>query len=204
MNITSKLLLASLISTFSYSQTIMCFIENHKDLTTLETTSLTGSSCENKSLTELKKDGWLVDDIKINNNNNYIYILKKGSIQSEFSSNINQEELEKKVLAKLERKQKEEKLEKELKAKIKAATEGKNLYVNKCQSCHGEKGMQEPSFSRKIATLSEEELKDTLQGYKNSTYDRGSAFEMKPYSFAISSSEIPNVYQYLQSINKSK
>jgi mono/diheme cytochrome c family protein len=199
MKITSKLLFISIISTFSYAETIMCFLENHKNLASLETTALTGSSCNNKSLSALKKEGWLVDDIKINNNN-YIYVLKKGSIQSELSTSIDQDELEKKVLAKLERKQKEEKIEKELEAKLKAANDGKHLYVNKCQTCHGEKGTELPSYSRSISSLSLDEFEDTITNYKNGSYDRGSALEMRPYAFAISKNEVNSVFEYIQSV----
>jgi cytochrome c553 len=190
-----------MITTIGYSsQTTMCFTKDVKDITALEDIKLNGGECKSAySLNDMKKDGWEVSDIKINNND-YIYILKKGSAISWTESSTDMEELERKVLEKLVKKQKEEKVKQELIAKANRAEEGKSIYINKCQSCHGVNATEEPSFSRNISTLSEDEFKYTMSGYRNGSHDRGSASIMRPYAFAISNNDMVKVYEYIQSL----
>ena len=202
MKVLLKTTLASaLFTTLAFSQTTMCFKENHTNLTTLETVKLDGGECQSKlSLTDMKANGWEVDDIKINNNN-YIYILKKGSVSTTVnSSNINMEDLEAKVLAKMEAKQKVEKEQKEKIQKEKNASNGKNLYINKCQNCHGAKGELKPGFSSIIANLSKEDFEYSIDGYRNSTYNKGTSIQMTAYALAISDEDVNNIYDYIQSV----
>ena len=202
MKVLLKTTLASaLFTTLAFSQTTMCFKENHTNLTTLETVKLDGGECQSKlSLTDMKANGWEVDDIKINNNN-YIYILKKGSVSTTVnSSNINMEDLEAKVLAKMEAKRKVEKEQKEQIQKEKNASNGKNLYINKCQNCHGAKGELKPGFSSIIANLSKEDFEYSIDGYRNSTYNKGTSIQMTAYALAISDEDVNNIYDYIQSV----
>lgn len=202
MKVLLKTTLASaLFTTLAFSQTTMCFKENHTNLTTLETVKLDGGECQSKlSLTDMKANGWEVDDIKINNNN-YIYILKKGSVSTTVnSSNINMEDLESKVLAKMEAKRKVEKEQKEQIQKEKNASNGKNLYINKCQNCHGAKGELKPGFSSIIANLSKEDFEYSIDGYRNSTYNKGTSIQMTAYALAISDEDVNNIYDYIQSV----
>ena len=77
----SKLLITTsfITSTSLMAQTTMCFKKDVQDLTQLEDIKLNGGECKSAySLNDMKKDGWEVSDIKINNND-YIYILKKGA-----------------------------------------------------------------------------------------------------------------------------
>lgn len=200
------LITLGLLTTASlFAQTTMCFKENHTDLTTLETVKLNGGECASKySLTQMKEAGWSVDDIKINNNN-YIYILKRGKTNTSFAatnsnSNLSEAELEKRVLAKLEAKKENEKKEKEIERKIKSGQNGKDIYVNKCQVCHGQKGLEKPGMSSKIAEQSFEAFQGSIQGYRNGTYDLGTSVQMSSYAYAVSENDIKDIYNYLQSL----
>ncbi len=204
MNSLIKISLSTIVlSTLAFSQTTMCFKENHTDLTTLEKVALDGGECKSQySLKDMKNDGWRVDDIKINNNN-YIYILKKGTTSTAFvntNANISQEDLEKRVLARLEAKKEKEKKEKKIEEKIASSENGKNIYINKCQVCHGEKGLKEPGMSSKIANQTFEEYEGSIKGYRNGTYDLGSAVQMSSYAYAISEQDMKDTYNYLQSL----
>jgi mono/diheme cytochrome c family protein len=202
MKVLLKTTLASaLFTTLAFSQTTMCFKENHTNLTTLETVKLDGGECQSKlSLTDMKANGWEVDDIKINNNN-YIYILKKGSVSTTVnSSNINMEDLEAKVLAKMEAKRKIEKEQKEKIQKEENASNGKKIYTNKCQNCHGAKGELEPGFSAVIANLSKDDFQGSIDGYRNGSYNNGTSIQMTAYALAISDEDINNIYDYIQSV----
>lgn len=204
MNSLLKISLSTLaLSTLTFAQTTMCFKENHTNLATLETTALDGGECKSQySLTDMKNNGWRVDDIKINNSN-YIYILKKGTTSTAFvntNSNISQEELEKRVLARLEAKKEKEKKEKEIEEKIASTNNGKDIYINKCQVCHGEKGLKEPGMSSKIAKQTFEEYEGSIKGYRNGTYDLGTAVQMSSYAYAVSEQDIKDTYNYLQSL----
>lgn len=191
-----------LLSSLAYSQTTMCFKENHTNLSTLESVKLDGGECQSKySLTEMKASGWRVEDIKISNNN-YIYILKKGTpTTSNFTTtNIDEAELERRVLAKMEKKKEiEEKKKEEIRQKN-SAQNGANIYVNKCQVCHGEKGLEKPGMSNEIGTLSKSDFKGSIQGYRNGSYNLGTAVQMSSYAYAMSEEDIEDVYYYLQSI----
>ena len=149
----------------------------------------------------MKNNCWKVDDIKINNNN-YIYILKKGQIETSFNtnSNLSQEELEKKVIARIEAKKEKEKKEKEVERKIKSTQNGKDIYINKCQVCHGEKGLEKPGMSAAIATQTFNEFLGSINGYRNGTYNLGTAVQMSSYAAAITEEDTQDIYNYLQSL----
>lgn len=198
MNLIKMLSLLAISSTLSFSQTTMCFKQNHKDFTTLENTLLDGGLCAGKnSLNDMKKDGWETSDIKIDGNN-YIYILKKDETSI---STINMEKLEAQILKRLELKE-EEKSKAELAEKKRLFNlSGKTMYIAKCQSCHGEKGETIYSTSRALNTLNFFDFKTTIRDYKLNTYDRGNAIAMSPYAKMMFTNDIKAVYAYLKSIN---
>ena len=79
--ILSSILLLS--STSLLAETTMCFKENHKSMTTIESTPLDGGICNSKfSINDMKAKGWNVDDIKISQTTtgmDFIYSLKTAS-----------------------------------------------------------------------------------------------------------------------------
>ena len=109
--ILSTILLLS--STSLLAETTMCFKENHKSMTTIESTPLDGGICNSKfSINDMKAKGWSVDDIKISqtaNGMNFIYILKTASsAQATPVIAGNQADMEARILQKLEKKKVEE------------------------------------------------------------------------------------------------
>lgn len=204
MKIIAKTTLSTiLLSSLAFAQTTMCFKENHTSITTIETIPLDGGFCaSNKSVIEMKKEGWRIDDIKIEKStsgNNYIYIFKKDST---VMPAFNQEELEQKLLIKLENKKKEEEKTKKIEIMKEKYSLGEKLYIKKCQTCHGEKGELEYGTARVLNTLSQDEYESAIKGYRSKSYDRGQAIIMSGYATNMSSNDIKNTHLYLQTLNK--
>jgi len=133
-----KLLFTSaLLTTSLLAQTTMCFKQNHKDITTIETVKLNGGECRGAySLNEMKTDGWRVNDIKITPNSNgtssFVYILKKGETSTNFgnyNSAISQEELEDRLLKRLDQKRKQEIEEKKSWSKPKVTSDVEKTFI---------------------------------------------------------------------------
>ena len=203
MKTLSKLLITCMITTIGYSsQTTMCFTKDVKDITALEDIKLNGGECKSAySLNDMKKDGWEVSDIKINNND-YIYILKKGSDISWNGTLSDTEALEERLLKKMEEKRKFE-IEKSKIIQNQILIErGKSFYERKCKNCHGLYGELKPGYSRIIRDLSFEEFDFTMSGYRSGLYDKGSGTQMKAYASSTSDDDIKNIFNYLESINK--
>ena len=203
--ILSSILLLSASSIFA--DTTMCFKENHQSMSTIENTPLDGGLCAGKNtITDMKAKGWNVDDIKISNTPNgmnFIYILKTPVTQAVSSSNFsgNQADMEARILEKLEKKKEEEKKEQEIVVKKNLAVEGKDNYVRKCQSCHGEKGESTVGgYSRPLNTLTSDEMRHSISGYTNGTYDRGRASTMQPITSTLTYVTLEKISAYLDSI----
>ena len=203
--ILSSILLLS--STSIFADTTMCFKENHQSMSTIENTPLDGGICAGKNtIADMKAKGWLVDDIKISqsaNGMNFIYVLKTPVSQMASQSNFsgNQADMEARILEKLEKKKEAEKAAEEIQIKKDLSEDGKNIYVNKCQSCHGEKGESTiGGYSRPLNTLSSEDMRDSISGYTNGTYDRGRASVMRPITSTLTHVTLDKVSAYLESI----
>lgn len=199
----SKILISTSIITSSLlAQTTMCFKKDVQDLTSIENIKLNGGECKSAySLNDMKKDGWEVSDIKINNND-YIYILKKGAVLSWNGSSTDMDALEEKLLKKMEEKRKEEIKKKKIEATLAIINNGKAYYEKKCQSCHGINGEEEPGFSVKIKDLTKDQFLEAMDGYRLGSYNKGSADQMKAYALTSSQEDTKNVYEYLNSINQ--
>ena len=203
--ILSSILLLSASSIFA--DTTMCFKENHQSMSTIENTPLDGGLCMGKNtISDMKAKGWNVDDIKISqsaNGMNFIYILKTPVTQAVSSSNFsgNQADMEARILEKLEKKKEAEKKEKEIIVKKNLAEEGKDNYIRKCQSCHGEKGESTVGgYSRPLNTLTSEDMRHSINGYTNGTYDRGRAATMQPITSTLTYVTLEKISAYLDSI----
>ncbi|WP_368029076.1 cytochrome c [Arcobacter sp. s6] len=203
--ILSSILLLSASSIFA--DTTMCFKENHQSMSTIENTPLDGGLCMGKNtISDMKAKGWNVDDIKISqsaNGMNFIYVLKTPVTQAVSSSNFsgNQADMEARILEKLEKKKEAEKKEKEIIVKKNLAEEGKDNYIRKCQSCHGEKGESTVGgYSRPLNTLTSEDMRHSINGYTNGTYDRGRAATMQPITSTLTYVTLEKISAYLDSI----
>ena len=212
MKLITSLTLGVLTTSSLFASTTMCFKENHSSMATIETTTLDGGLCSSsKSIKDMKNEGWNVDDIKITTTNdgkyNFIYILKKGDINSKLTavnSNLSQEELENKILKRLEKKQEEEKKEKEIEKILQSKIKGKEFYTNKCQSCHGEKGEKAAyNASRPLKDMSIDDMEYSINRYTNdSQYGNGYQTLMGPIAAGVKKDNIEKIYNYLKSINK--
>ncbi len=205
-----KVILSSILllsSTSIFAETTMCFKEN-ASMSTIEKTPLDGGVCNGKfSVNDMKAKGWSVDDIKISQSPtgmNFIYILKTASAPVQSSQFVgNQAQMEANILAKLEAKKEAEekaKVEKELKN---AAVIAKELYTNKCQTCHGANGEKRAyNTARPLKDLSVEDMQESIKNYKIGKVDSVNANIMAPYANFIDYKEIKGIHAYLQSINK--
>lgn len=208
--ILKKAILSSILllgTTSIIADTTMCFKENHVSMSTIENTALNGGACEGKySINDMKAKGWIVDDIKISqsaNGMNFIYILKIASAPVQSSQFVgNQAQMEANILAKLEAKKEAEekaKVEKELKD---AAIIAKELYINKCQTCHGTNGEKRAyNSARPLRDLSQEDMQESIKNYKVGKVDSMNANIMAPYANFIDYKEIKGIYAYLKELN---
>ena len=203
--ILSTILLLS--STSIFAETTMCFKEN-ASMSTIEKTPLDGGVCNGKfSVNDMKAKGWSVDDIKISQSStgmNFIYILKIASAPVQSSQFVgNQTQMEANILAKLEAKKEAEekaKVEKELKD---TAVLAKELYRNKCQTCHGAKGeVSAYNKARPLKDLSVEDMQESIKNYKVGKVDSMTANVMTPYASFIDYKEIKGIHAYLKELNK--
>jgi cytochrome c553 len=211
MKLIAPLTITLFATTVLFSQTTMCFKENHNSMSNIEATKLDGGECKSTfSINEMKANGWSVDDIKITTKDssyNFIYILKKGNVHSNLvpvNANLNQKQLEDKILKRLEDKkvqeEKEQKIEKILKSKI----EGKEIYVNKCQSCHGEKGEKVAyNVGNALKNISLDDMEYAINRY---THDSGHGYGynaiMRPIASSTTSTQLAKIKDYLDSVNK--
>ena len=194
MKLLSTLTLSTLIATSLYAQTTMCFKENHSSMATIEKVTLDGGLCNSqKSVQDMKKNGWAIDDIKIDGQN-YIYIFKKETTLN----NVNMEQLEQKIMLRLENNKKEEQRIAKVQIAQRKSRSGQKIYTSKCQNCHGEKGEVAYGTSRAISELNLIDFTTTMRDYGLGNYDRGQAVIMRPYQ--ISKKDAQNVYVYLQSL----
>lgn len=203
----SIIISAIVLASFSYAhaQTTMCFKQNHKDLMTIENTNLDGGECQgSKSANEMKKEGWVIDDIKMTPSDagtNFVYVFKKNTN----ISNIDQAALEEQIIRRMQAKEEAEveKQKEELFAQNSKA--GEQLYVNKCAVCHGEKGeLKARGASRPINTLDHNDFKASIRDYTIGNKDSSLSIIMKPYADMMDYNDIRNVYIYLKSINSEK
>jgi cytochrome c553 len=188
------ILIVMVVFSFGFTQTTLCYKNNVEDITTLENQKFDGGECKgNNSINEMKNNGWVVSDIKIqskNNSLNYIYILKSKKENVSEISKVFKEE------------QNKIKLEQNKKRLNSMFQNGKKVYEFKCAECHGKYGeVESHNTSRAINTLSQEEFSSTMNGYNFGTYDRGMALIMTPYAYLTTGEDLDNIYYYLQSIN---
>ena len=211
MKLLSSITLTLLASTLAYSQTTMCFKENHNSMSTIEYTALDGGECKSTlSTNDMKTKGWEVDDIKITTKEgkySFIYIFKKNATQSNLAlvnSNVTDAELENRIMKKIEAKKvqeiKEKKIEKILVNKI----EGKKLYTAKCQSCHGAKGETSAyNVALPLKDMSVDDMSFAIGQYTN-RHDFGKGYQtvMRPIAANTTKSSLVKIKDYLDSINK--
>lgn len=192
------LTLGLLAVTTLHAQTTMCFKENHTNMATIENAKLLGGECQGvKSAKEMKVDGWNIDDIKINGDD-YIYIFKKETVNL---AALDEKALEAKILQTLKNKQSQDKAVALYKLKERMSKDGKNIYINKCQQCHGEKADQRAyATARPLIDLTLEDMQLAIRDYVNEDYDRGNALIMRPYANFLTTEKVKNIYSYIKTL----
>ncbi len=205
MKLNAKLVTLFLFGTLSLTslqaETTMCFKEDHKNFTTIEKVNLDGGLCNgSKTVQDMKKEGWSVDDIKISNSN-YIYIFKKETT----IDSVNMAELERKIIERLENKKKEDKKQAGIERRERMMVNGKAIYQNTCTRCHGEKAEKTPyNTARALINMNLSDFTLAIREYTLEKYDRGYAMIMRPYAITLNSQKIKEVYAYIQSIKAKK
>lgn len=194
-------------STSLLADTTMCFRENHQSMSTIENTPLDGGACAGKyTINDMKAKGWSVDDIKISQTAtgmNFIYILKTATVVNTSSSNFtgNQAQMEANILAKLEKKKEVEekaKVEKELEE---AKIDAKEIYINKCQNCHGIKGETKRSDSKPLNNQNVEEMEESIKDYKVGRNGKESSLNAPIHTNNLDAKTIKGIYTYLKELN---
>ena len=184
------------LASFVMADTTMCFKKDWMDPSTIETTTLDGGKCaSSKSLTDMKADGWAVEDIKISSGKagmNFMYVLKKGGSvilsDGDLEARLNQ------IQDKREAKSKEIKI-------AKAKANGGNLYKKTCAKCHGVNGEIEAyNTSKPLNTMSADDIKQAMLDYEYNDKDNGRAMIMQPYSVILSKEELAQVSAYIQTL----
>lgn len=203
------LLMSFLCTNLLLAETTMCFKENHSSMATIENTKLDGGECKGLfSLNDMKNNNWKVEDIKIttkDNNYSFIYILKKLSDQTNITTSLSNEELEKNIIKRLKLKEEKEKEQKVILQKNKDREKGKTLYAKKCSSCHGKKGELKVGRSMPLNKISLENLKFMIARYTNDfDYGKGQQTLMRPYAVNTNNIELEKMYLYLQSLDLGK
>ena len=186
------------LASFVMADTTMCFKKDWMDPSTIETTTLDGGKCaSSKSLTDMKADGWAVEDIKISSGKagmNFMYVLKKGGSvilsDGDLEARLNQ------IQDKREEKKKEEII------KV-AKANGKKLYSSTCASCHGVKGEIEAyNTSKALNTMSVEDIELAMRDYRIDERTGINAMIMKPYADLVQGKDARSIAEYIQTLNK--
>lgn len=81
------------------------------------------------------------------------------------------------------------------------SADGKEVYYKKCVSCHGVNGEKNAiGTSRPINTLSQEEVRNALNGYKNGTYGGKYKILKKGMARSLSEEDIEVLSVYIQTL----
>jgi len=200
-----KLFLLIFSSVALFAQTTMCYKEGVASMSGIEDMKLDGGKCDGqKSLNEMKDSGWSVDDINISKGDsgmNYIYILKNE--QQYNASDI--EQIEEKIVQRLEKKKIEDEKKRIAEIKQRMSREGKELYVTKCQSCHGEKAeLNALGTSKPLVTLSLSDMILAINEFRRNERVSGNGLIMTPYAKTIVERDIKNIYSYISTFKPKK
>lgn len=200
MKLITSLTLGLLTATSLFAQTTMCFKENHSSMVTIESIALDGGLCSSsKSVQDMKNEGWNVDDIKIEKSskgNNYIYIFKKESISS-----MDEEKLEQRIMQRLEQRKEEEKAARIVQIKEKMSKNGRDIYINTCQRCHGQNAdIKAYGTARPLVSLNLNDFQQALRDYRLGDYNRGSGMVMRPYAKLVNTKKAKDIYSYIKTL----
>ena len=184
------------------ASTTMCYKKDHLDPSTIETISLDGGECKGKlSVDDMKKDGYIVDSMKIQNGIdglNYIYVFKKDSYTRTVLTTGVSTSVLKNQLKEIES---DNKKQKEMDGEKSSLASGKKIYKLHCISCHGKSAEIEAyNTARALNTLSIDEIKSSIRSYSLDEKDNGMGILMKPYANLLNDTDANNVSKYIQTL----
>ncbi len=179
------------------ADTTICFKKNWSDPANIEMIPLDGGKCAgDKTVSQMKKNGWKVDDIKLTKTKNqfainYIYVLKTTNQNTTVATIKNS----------LEKIQQETAVSKKIEENNKLIKQGKKLYLSKCIRCHGAKAQEEAyNTSRALVTLSLDDMRASIRAYSLDEKNNGMAILMKPYAEILTDERIEAIYKYIQTL----
>jgi cytochrome c553 len=181
--------------TYLYSGVTMCYIKDHSDPSTVESTPLQGVECKGiYSVNDMKKLGYEVENLKIQNNTrglDYIYIFKKKSLKPTkvVASSNNMQQDVKKALKKIEKEKQKPNLQ-----------NGKVIYNSKCRLCHEDGSVSAYNTARPLNELTVEQITTSIRDYDLEQKDNGMAFVMRPYANLLSPKDLKDVAAYIQTL----
>lgn len=200
----------ALCAVLATASTTMCFKKDHLDPSNIEVTPLDGGECQGMfSVSDMKKQGYNVDDIKITvggGGMNYMYVFSKQKViignantKAPAGTQVLTKEQLKSYLSELKE---EERLEEERKEQMGDISLGKEVFTTQCVTCHGEKGEKSAyNESRAINSLSLEEFDMAISGFVISQKRRTLTEKiMIPYAAGLTEAKIKGIVSYLKTI----
>ena len=80
-----------------------------------------------------------------------------------------------------------------------SASLGKEIYDNKCKSCHGENAEERPSGSTALKNLSAKEIEDSIIAYRSDTsFGKGGKLIMQNQAKILSNGDLGAILAYLK------
>jgi cytochrome c553 len=197
-----KLLLSLLFMSFLFGETTMCFKENWTKVSQIEQVNLDGGKCNGQnSVSKMKENGWIVDDIKISSGKagmNYMYIFKKGSTAF-VGANAN--DVSEEILSRVEKRIEAKKSKQRAKKLALKQIKGKKIYNDHCAKCHGKSGeISAYNISRPLNTLTKEQFLVSLRDYGLGQKNNGMAILMTPYANKFLSEDFEQIFKYIQTL----
>ena len=199
----------ALCAVLATASTTMCFKKDHLDPSNIETTPLEGGECQGMfSVTDMKKQGYNIDDIKITvggGGMNYMYVFSKQKViignantKAAPGTQVLTKEQLKSYLSELKE---EEILEQKRKEEMGNITLGKEIYTSQCVSCHGEKGeLKAYNKSRPLNSLTYEEMEASIGDYEYMKKATMTQSVMKPYASGLTEAKLKGIATYLRSL----
>jgi len=180
------------------ASTTMCYKKDHLDPSTIESSG----KCDGKlSVIQMKKNGYVVDSMKLQNGTdglNYIYIFEKKSqeVSKDAVNSVTNEQL----TAQMKEIEKNNKLQKVTQNDTLMLEEGKKIYESTCKRCHGDGSISAYNSAKPLKEMSLEDMEISIRDYKNGSKDNGMAILMAPYANIVTKEEIKGIYKYLKTL----